>query len=101
METILQKIKRIQEELQCLQETLKTPPIQIGKIYVRKDTECLYTFIDWNGEIRLLNITNSHMWKPTLKSKDFRNSGSQKAEVIPYYVAKQTWTAGIEKFKLK
>lgn len=101
METTLQKIERLENELDYLKETLKKPPIQIGKIYVKNDTDCLYTFIDWNGEIRLLNITNSHMWKPTLKSRKFRNVSNQKAETIPYHVAVETWMVGIEKFKLK
>lgn len=99
--SIKDKIAKLTKELEKLNNLLECPPIQIGKIYTKEDTDCLYTFVDWNGEVRLLNITNSHMWKPTIKSRKYRLPHNQKVKTIPYYVALETWTAGIEKFKLQ
>lgn len=46
----------------------------IGAIYTRKGHESIYALISWNGEIRFVNISNSHFWKSaTMKSRHVRS----------------------------
>ena len=86
-EKIEQEISDLEDQIIELKTQLETPPFLIGKLYRRKNNDnCIYTFIDWNGTVRLLNITNSHMWKTScdriVKSYQYRGV-LQKAKIFP------------------
>lgn len=85
--SIQDRIQNLKKELQQLENQLgKTYPV--GKIMRRKKSDgsyydSLYTIIDWNGEIRFLNITSSVMWGNTIKSAPLRGS-NKKVSFLSY-----------------
>lgn len=64
---ILKRIQWIEESLQEVKRELEKHDEEgnyyVGQLYQRKGFNNLYALIDYNGVIRLLNITHSTYWK--------------------------------------
>lgn len=99
------KKKKLQEEMEeCDDMIAKLQPLfPVGAIYRRTTTNNLYALVDWNGEIRFLNITNNHFWK----EKNFKSRHTQsrrldrkeKAEYLTYQEMEKIVGSCVSQFK--
>lgn len=79
----------IKQQIQAIREAEenKNEKYYIGKLYRKFGTKHFYAIIDYNGTIRVLNITLSIYWKGAVKSSQYsdRKNGNFKVEYLTYY----------------
>ena len=102
---IKDEIAELRSQLKALEEQLKTT-FEVGKIYRKINySESLYTILDFDGEIRFLNITNSHFWRTSIRScnTDYKlqGGGNQKVQYLTYEEFDQLTNGLADKFYIE